>query len=98
MPLNLTNTIQLVNIPPNLINFIYVSKLNTKIFAMSLFLQIIVQSSQSLSCLRSQRFPGGQQQAWRGPADCDLGSFLLCCTLNFLLPLHFSSMALRLIQ
>ena len=30
MPLNLTNTIHLVNIPPNLINFIYDSKLNNK--------------------------------------------------------------------
>ena len=30
MPLNLTNTIHLVNIPPNLISFIYYSKLNNK--------------------------------------------------------------------
>ena len=31
MPLNLTNTIRLVNIPPNLMNLIYDSKLNIKL-------------------------------------------------------------------
>ena len=31
MPLNLTNTIHLVNIPPNLMNLIYDSKINDKI-------------------------------------------------------------------
>lgn len=37
MPLNLTNTIHLVNIPPNLINFIYDSKLNNKMNEMYIF-------------------------------------------------------------
>ena len=51
MPLNLTNTIRLVNILPNLKNFIFVSKLNTKMNAIFIFLKITVQSYPSLSCL-----------------------------------------------
>ena len=54
MPLNLTNTIRLLNIPPNLINFNHDSKFNNKMSVCIYFSNLQFNPSHFSSCHHSK--------------------------------------------